>query len=186
MSLQTEPACHPQTPEEGEEAFLSILDQELCCAYWYHTIKKERNNDHLLCISYKCVRSIHRYEYCAPHPSKKKKRIKLTFINSQMTTNPASKNFFCKRWILFHSDSLHRPFEKGTAPDFVMRHFPGAAYLPPLAAGWWKLNWTVLLFTMRKSKPFPLDMVKERCEQLTEIILWPGRSHQVLISSCEP
>lgn len=118
-------------------------------------------------------------------PTLPRQKITLTFNNSQMTTKPASNNFFCKTWILFHSDSFRCPFVKGTAPDFGMRHFPGATWLPPLAAGWWKLNWTVLLFTMRKSKPFPLDMVKERCEQLTEIILWPGRSQQVLISSCE-
>lgn len=106
------------------------------------------------------------------------------FNSSQTISYKAPKNFcFCK-WIWFHFRFFVLLFVKDTAPALGIWDFL-RALCPHLGAGWWKLNWSVLLFIMRSSKHFCLDMIKGGCTQLTEITLLPGRSHQALLSSCE-
>lgn len=114
MSLQTEPECHLRDSSGGWGSF-SI--QSWIRNYVVHIDITPLKKKEIMTICFAFLISVLEVSIGMSTMSKKKKKITLTFNNSQMTTNPASKNFFCKRWILFHSDFFrwfwHEAFPRG-------------------------------------------------------------------------
>lgn len=127
----------------------------------------------------KCVGSVYQFECCV-------KELTLAFqqlSNDHSFIKPQRTPFFRMNSISFQI--LPAALCKGHSSCSWHVEFPEGYFASDPAAVWWKLNRTVLLFIMRKYRHFPLDVIKGRYKQLTEITLLPGRSAQPLFLLCE-
>ena len=96
LSLVDQLVYRSWNSEYKDKLFYPGLSQELCYIYWFHTIKEERKiHDHLLDISYKCVRSAIVWGLSQRSHTVFSAALQWSPIKPRRTS-------FLKKWILFY------------------------------------------------------------------------------------